>query len=146
MGLPRSSAAIPPVARRSRPLYAVLILLTVAAGLASRSSLAAQLPAFVAIYAGDTLWALTLFLVLGFSFPRTGPGLLAIVALTLAFFVEFSQLYQARWINAVRDSRVGALVLGRGFLWSDLICYAAGVGAGWSSELMGEALSQSERS
>ena len=40
---------------------------------------------------------------------------------------EFSQLYRAPWIDAVRATRLGALVLGQGFLWSDLWCYAAGV-------------------
>jgi len=146
MVLPRSTEATPPFSLRSQPLYAVLILLTVAAGLASRSSLADHLPAVVTTYAGDTLWALTLFLVLGFTFPKTCTGGIAITALILAFAVEFSQLYQAGWINAVRDTRIGALILGHGFLWSDLICYAAGVAAGWLSELVGKAPSQGERS
>lgn len=122
--------------RRSRLLYGVLIVLTIAAGLASRSSLATHLPAFVATYAGDTLWALTLFLVLAFAFPGMTTGKIAVTALALSFAVEFSQLYQAGWINAVRDTRIGALVLGHGFLWSDLACYTVGVGAGWLGELL----------
>lgn len=130
------TAATPPFPRRSRPLYAALILLTIAAGLASRSPLAAHLPAFVATYAGDTLWALTLFLVLGLAFPREWPGMIAVSTLALSFVVEFSQLYQAGWINAVRDTRIGALVLGKGFLWSDLVCHTVGVGAGWLAELV----------
>lgn len=131
-----TNAATPPFPRRSRPLYALLIALTIAAGLASRSSLADYLPVFIATYAGDTLWALTLFLVLGFVFPKTWPGMIAVATLTLSFAVEFSQLYQAGWINTVRDTRIGALVLGRGFLWSDLACYTVGVGAGWLAELV----------
>ncbi len=136
MDFPVATAATPPFSRRSRPFYAVLILLTIAAGLASRSPVAAHLPEFLATYAGDTLWALMLFLVLGFVFPRTWPGVIAVATLVLAFAVEFSQLYQAGWINAVRDTRIGALMLGRGFLWSDLVCYTVGVGAGWLAELV----------
>jgi hypothetical protein len=30
--------------------------------------------------------------------------------------------------------RVGGLVLGYGFLWSDLVCYAVGIGAGVLAE------------
>ncbi|MCH7225058.1 DUF2809 domain-containing protein [Haloferula sp. A504] len=116
--------------RRSLLRYAALIGLTIAAGLASRSSLAVHLPAFIATYAGDTLWALTLFLVIAFVFPGMTTRKIAVMALALSFAVEFSQLYQAGWINAVRDTRIGALVLGHGFLWSDLLCYAVGVGAG----------------
>ena len=41
--------------------------------------------------------------------------------------VEVSQLYQAPWINALRATRIGALALGQGFLWSDVVCYALGV-------------------
>jgi hypothetical protein len=71
------------------------------------------------------------FLVLAFVFPKAKPGRIAVAALALSYAVEVSQLYQAGWINAVRDTRVGSLVLGHGFLWSDLLCYTAGVGAGW---------------
>jgi hypothetical protein len=39
-------------------------------------------------------------------------------------------LYHAGWIDAIRATRLGGLILGYGFLWSDLVCYAAGVGLG----------------
>lgn len=120
--------------RRSRPLYAALIVVTVSAGLASRSSLTTHVSPFVASYAGDTLWALMLCLVLGFVFPSARSGMIAVAALALSFAVEASQLYQAGWINGVRDTRVGALLLGHGFLWSDLACYTVGVCAGWLGE------------
>lgn len=135
-----TAAATLPFPRRSRPLYALLILTTIVAGLASRSSLAGHLPIFVATYAGDTLWALTLFLVLGFAFPKAWPGTIALTTLALSFVVEFSQLYQGGWINALRDTRIGALVLGHGFLWSDLLCYTAGCAVGWMSELVATAV------
>lgn len=41
--------------------------------------------------------------------------------------VEFSQLYQAPWINDIRTPRIGGLVLEHGFLASDLLCYTAGI-------------------
>ncbi len=43
----------------------------------------------------------------------------------MSLAVELSQLYQAPWLDAIRSSLPGRLVLGRGFLWSDLACYAA---------------------
>jgi len=42
--------------------------------------------------------------------------------------VELSQLYQGDWINGVRGTLPGRLILGQGFLWSDLIAYAVGIG------------------
>lgn len=52
---------------------------------------------------------------------------LALAALAIAYSVELSQLYRALWIEAVRATRGGAVVLGQGFLWSDLASYAVGV-------------------
>ena len=44
--------------------------------------------------------------------------------------IEISQLYQAPWIDATRATRLGGLVLGHGFLWSDMVCYSVGIGVG----------------
>lgn len=48
-------------------------------------------------------------------------------AFAIATAIECSQLYRAPWIDAWRATTLGALVLGQGFLWSDLLCYAVGV-------------------
>ena len=112
---------------RSRPVTALLWGATVLLGLASRR--VDGLPHFVAAYAGDALWAAMVFWLAAFVRPAAGTGRLAAVALLVAVSVEASQLYHAPWIDGVRDTRLGALVLGQGFLASDLVCYAAGVGA-----------------
>ena len=111
---------------RSRLVTGVLLLATIAAGLASRRYPAWQ-PAFVARYAGDTLWAAMVFWSLALIRPRGRTHILGAAALGTAFAVEFSQLYRAPWIDHLRATSVGALALGHGFLWSDLWCYAAGV-------------------
>lgn len=113
-------------APRSRWLTAAMLLLTIALGLASRRY-AAALPDVIAAYAGDALWAAMVFWIAAFIRPRANTRDLAAVALGLSFAVELSQLYQAPWINEIRATRLGALALGHGFLWSDLVCYAAGV-------------------
>lgn len=113
-------------ASRSRLVTAALLLLTIALGLASRR-FAPALPHFIAAYAGDALWAAMVFWIAAFVRPRANTRTLAAVALGVSFAVELSQLYQARWVNEIRDTRLGALALGHGFLWSDLVCYAAGV-------------------
>jgi len=41
--------------------------------------------------------------------------------------IEMSQLYQAEWINNIRHTTLGGLILGQGFLWSDIVAYTAGV-------------------
>lgn len=113
---------------RSLPLCLALACLTIGAGLASRRY-PGLFPAFVARYAGDTLWAAMVFWLLALGWRRGSTGRVAAGALAISFAVEFSQLYRAGWIDAVRDTRIGALVLGNGFLWSDLACYTVGVAA-----------------
>jgi hypothetical protein len=110
---------------RSRYAYAVLLAATVVAGLGSRE-FPELLPVFVARYAGDTLWATMVFWLLALAWPAAPTRAVAVAALAISVTVEVSQLYHAPWIDAIRSSRLGALVLGEGFLWSDLACYAAG--------------------
>jgi hypothetical protein len=101
----------------------------VALGLASRRY-AASLPEFIALYAGDTLWALMAFITVAWVAPAWSTVRVAGAALAISVGVEASQLYHAAWIDAVRSTRLGGLALGFGFLWSDLVCYAVGVVAG----------------
>jgi hypothetical protein len=111
---------------RRRVAYAIALGLIVAAGLASRR-FGDALPAFIATYAGDTLWASMVFVGLGFLFTRWSTGRVAAAALAFSCLDEISQLYHAPWIDAIRATTPGALVLGYGFLWSDLACYTVGV-------------------
>ena len=111
---------------RRRVVYAIVLVAIVAAGLASRR-FGHFLPSFIATYAGDTLWASMVFVGLGLLFPRASTRTLAIAALGFAVVDEISQLYHAPWIDAIRATTPGALVLGYGFLWSDLACYTVGV-------------------
>ncbi len=51
----------------------------------------------------------------------------AALSLATAFVVELSQLYHAPWIDSIRQTTLGGLVLGFGFLWTDLLCYSVGI-------------------
>lgn len=115
--------------RRNPPIWIALILLTVALGLGSRRY-AASLPGFVAAYAGDTLWAVVAFLSIGLLLPRAFTERVALLAMSLSVLVEAGQLYHAPWIDSIRRTTVGGLVLGYDFVWSDLACYAVGVALG----------------
>lgn len=119
--------------QRNRPLYVLLLSATLVLGLASRHY-GAGLPAWVVAYAGDALWALLVFWLLGFGWPSVSSTRLALQALAFAFLVEVSQLYQPPWLEAVRNTTLGSLVLGHGFLWNDLVCYTVGVAFGYMLE------------
>ena len=50
--------------------------------------------------------------------------------------MELSQLYHAPWIDSLRANRLGGLILGYGFLWSDVACYVTGVSLGVLIEIL----------
>lgn len=50
-----------------------------------------------------------------------------IFSLLCCYLIECSQLYQAIWINEIRYTMIGGLVLGKGFLWIDLLRYTVGI-------------------
>ncbi len=73
------------------------------------------------------LWALMVFLGFALLFNRQPTKIIALMTGLFSFGIEFSQLYHAPWIDAVRATRLGGLVLGFGFLWTDLLCYSVGI-------------------
>jgi Protein of unknown function (DUF2809) len=115
--------------------WTALIALDIALGLGSRR-FDHSLPGFVADYAGDMLWALVAFVAIGLFLPRLSTWRIAALAMSFSVMIEVSQLYHAPWIDSIRGTTLGALVLGHGFLWSDLACYVAGVGLGVLGELI----------
>jgi hypothetical protein len=99
----------------------------IALGLASRR-FADAFPDGVRLYAGDVLWATMVYFAAAVVWRRAPVARIAFGALLFAMLIEASQLYHAPWIDAVRATRLGGLVLGFGFLWSDVVCYLVGVG------------------
>jgi len=123
-----------PAHPRSRSLYVVWIGLTVLVGLASRRW-SYLLPALLRKNAGDGLWALMVFLLLGFLWPRRSTVWTASVAMTVSILDEFSQMYHAPWIDGIRATTVGHLILGSDFAWGDILDYLIGIVFGVALEI-----------
>jgi hypothetical protein len=110
---------------RDRRIVLACVAVSIVLGLASRRY-GSALPAFVTEYAGDTLWAVMVYWLLATFFRSSGAPGLFIGTIGIAFAVEASQLGRTPWLDALRADGFGALVLGSGFVWSDLVCYVAG--------------------
>ena len=110
---------------RSRLSLSISVIAIIALGLASRKY--PLFPAVLEKYPGDALWALMVFAGLAFLMPRASTMRLAATAYIIACAVEFSQLYQAPWINSIRETTLGRLVLGSSFTWVDIAAYGFGV-------------------
>lgn len=123
------------IIERNRSLYAVLAASVIVMGLASRRY-ARVLPLFLQKNAGDSLWALMVFILCGMLFPRRPTWWTASIAMTFSVLIEFSQIYHAPWIDAIRAYPLGHLVLGSGFAWGDMLCYAVGIAFGVACEAL----------
>ena len=119
--------------RRSRFWLAILILLVIAIGLASRRGYV-PFPAVLGNYPGDALWAWVVLLCVAWVRPAITRTRLASWSLVIAFAIEFLQLYQAPWMQALRANKLAYLVLGNGFDPLDLVAYAAGIALGLAAD------------
>jgi hypothetical protein len=115
--------------KRNRISYLIAAIAVAILGLSSRRY-SRLLPESLASYAGDTLWALMVFLGIGMLFPRWSTMRVSVTALLFAFLIELSQLFHPAWLDQIRHTKVGGLILGYGFLWTDLLCYGVGIGIG----------------
>jgi hypothetical protein len=120
---------MPPSRKRRRLFYLAAVIAVIALGLASRK-FPGMFPAMWGKYPGDALWALMVFFGWGVILPAARTWRLAGYALLTSYAVEFSQLYRAPWIDAIRATTCGHLILGSTFQWMDLLAYTVGVAIG----------------
>ena len=110
---------------RSRFRYLLLAVGVIVLGLASRRW-PGLLPAGLGKYPGDALWTVLVFVLWGICLPRASSLRITLLALLTSYAVEFSQLCRAPWLDALRHTVPGHLVLGTTFAWPDLLAYTTG--------------------
>lgn len=112
--------------QRNGFIYIALTSITIILGLSTRY-FRTYLPHWINLYLGDILWALMIFFLFGVIFKMIETKWVAGLALLFSFGIEISQLYHSPWIDILRSTTLGGLVLGYGFLWSDLVSYSIGI-------------------
>lgn len=75
----------------------------------------------------EIFWMLLVALI----WPQLQPKAIALLVLITTCLLEFSQLWQPTWLQAMRATLPGRLVLGNAFTWSDFPYYAIGCLVGW---------------
>ena len=114
---------------RSRLGLALLSFVIIALGLASRRGYF-PFPEALGNYPGDALWAWVVLLCVAWVRPAITRTKLIGWSLLIAFAIEFLQLYQAPWMQALRANKLAYLVLGNGFDPLDLLAYVVGMALG----------------
>jgi hypothetical protein len=114
---------------RQRLKYVGLGVATLVAGLLMRFA-PLGLPWFVVKYGGSTMWALMVYWVLAFVWPRSNVRWLAVAAGVIAALVEFQRLYHSSGLDAFRHSLAGILLLGNLFSARDIVAYWLAIALG----------------
>jgi Protein of unknown function (DUF2809) len=110
----------------ARIRYVALAVATMVLGLAVHRGGGALSPA-VRDVLGDALWAAMVSWWIAAAAPAVRLSRRAAAAVAFCFAIEFSQLYHAPALDAIRRTTAGHLVLGSGFDPRDFAAYAAGV-------------------
>jgi hypothetical protein len=108
---------------KKRLIYIFFAAITIAIGLLSRTFI--DHPC-IRPYLGDVLYATMSYFLWSAVLPKLKPKSIWLISIVFCFSIEFLQLYQAAWIVEIRSYKLGALILGSGFVFSDLICYVIG--------------------
>ncbi len=109
-------------------VYTGVIAVTIVIGLKSRSSSTDSSTLF-GQYGGDILWAFMIYWGAALLFFKQTVKLPTAVSFVFSYAIEFSQFCKWEKLMELRATRFGALILGHGFLFSDLICYSIGIAA-----------------
>ncbi|MCW3099877.1 MAG: hypothetical protein JWL77_5495 [Chthonomonadaceae bacterium] len=125
---PREDAILSPWGffARNRRLYALLTLLTILLGLASRR-FDAWLPVPLHKNTGDVLWAVMVYWLAAILFPARSIKFLVSLSALYAIAIECSKLLHFPWLVAFRATTAGHLIFGAVFSWADLLDYGIGI-------------------
>ena len=108
-------------ARKLRICYLSGIAVLIALGLLSRRV------KFVPATCGDALWAMMVYCCFRIVLISKPMIISAVAALITSFAIEFSQMLTPDWLVKIRSTFLGHMLLGQGFLWSDLLAYTIGI-------------------
>ena len=111
---------------KNRRRYFIITIIIMFMGLLSRKFMFI-FPRNIAPFIGDMLWAMMVYFGFRFLFSKLNITKSLVLAFLFSFSIEISQLYQAQWINNIRNTIIGGLILGHGFLFEDLISYSIGI-------------------
>ncbi len=101
------------------PIIGIILLIPI--GLISRRI------GWIPAETGDALWAMMVFCLWRIVLQNKKLPLVAITSLAHCYLVEFSQMITWRWLVSFRQTFIGHMMLGQGFLWIDLLAYSIGI-------------------
>ena len=101
-----------------------------ACGLLTRTVIFRDVPV-IGPWGGDVCWAVAAWYLFRCILPQVFAIEIAVLSAGLCIVVETSQLLDVEWLNTLREHHIIRLLIGHGFMWSDLVLYAIGIAIGW---------------
>jgi len=120
---------------RNRRTYLLLIFIVVLTG-TSYTKYSDYLPLMVIQYAGSTLWALLIFLIIRYLFISATTLKVALYGAVVITLIESTKLYQAPWFGYIRKSYIGGMIFRHDLVTTDLYAFAGGILIGALLELL----------
>jgi hypothetical protein len=110
-----------------RLIYLVILFIIICIGLYSKSmtGIITEVIDFK-----DVVWAMMIYFLFRIVFINWSIIKVAVIGIFFSFMVEVSQLYHDDWIDKLRRTFLGELILGSNFVWGDLAAYLCGIGFG----------------
>jgi Protein of unknown function (DUF2809) len=116
--------------KRYRIALLIGMILIIPLGYGVRFATGLGSPEFQDIF-GSIAYQVLLMFVFAFFYPRTNLVKVAIGVFIVSSAIEFLQLWQVPWLQTIRATWAGRVLLGNTFLWSDFPPYAIGAFLGW---------------
>ena len=110
---------------KKRMVYILITFIIIVLGLLSREING------IPLFMGDIFWAMMVFFIFGIILDRKTNHFIFITSVIVTYIIEFSQLYHRPWIDNFRGTPIGHILLGQGFLFSDLVSYLIGIIIGY---------------
>ena len=120
------------IGRRSASPGVLILLLAAVIPLGYFLRFTAWLPDFVRDASGGAMYVVAAALCFAIARPAASPAANALAAFAATSAVEFLQLWHPAWLEAIRGTLPGRLILGTTFSWGDFPPYAAGAIAAWA--------------
>jgi hypothetical protein len=116
--------------------YAFLAILIIIVALSLRE-IWAYLPYWFNFWIGDFLWAAMLYCAMIAIFSPNNKWRATLGLVAFCWIIEASQAWHTPWLDPFRQTTFGGVLLGHGFLWSDIVAYTAGaIAAYWTDKLI----------
>lgn len=106
---------------KKRLNYLILVVVTIGIGLFSRRL------EVIPFWIGDSLWAVMVYLIVRIILINKKQLIALQASILFSYLIELSQVLDWNWLVMVRKHVIGRLILGQGFLWSDIMAYTLGI-------------------